>query len=717
MKFNKATFKNFRLLRDLELDFSSDPEKTLTVIRAENETGKTTVLNALQWVLFGEEGLPHRGVGYRIHPIDWDFRTSREVDIEVSLQFEHTYARSHDGTDSDQSAESYWARRAATVTVRGPEDWSLPHDESFELLKHGDGGYVKVEPAELRLKQMLGSNVKDLFFTDGDRALSFISSEARVGEKRKLVQKAIRDMLGFELLDSAREHVKKAMSQSRGQVKEFPGSEALAQINEIIDQAQEKDTEAAKRLGEIESELAGLAADISTAREKIDRALEKGNREELSKQEKGLEQQLAAARQRKTDLVREHSGLFRSDSLGQLFLKDHIENTRKMLDDLKRKGRIPRTAIPILEERLEMGECICGESLGHDSEEASRRCKHIEDLISEQKAGSETDDRLTELRLLANNISEQLSAKDSDWSRQVKALIARRSASDKEISRLEAEVKALEARVDALNDQDISAQKTLLSTYQETRERLVKEQSVLQHDRTRLAQVLVQRESDLRDLTRKKKQYGELQARLTATQDILDVLVASYKGIEEVELPRVSKIMNDYFLTMIEGDPKSSIIRKAEVTPDYDITVYGPSNSRLDTDVDLNGASKRALTLSFVLALAEVSGFEAPNVIDTPLGTISGTIKRNVLQTTVKHSTQLVLLLTRAEIRDCENIIDHFAGKVYTLTSSAHFPRQLRYDPKAPYFKAFRCECNHRQYCHACERTMDSEDPLLSRRK
>lgn len=52
MKLVRAEFENFRLLRHLELDFSTDGAKPLTVIRAENESGKTTILNALQWALY-----------------------------------------------------------------------------------------------------------------------------------------------------------------------------------------------------------------------------------------------------------------------------------------------------------------------------------------------------------------------------------------------------------------------------------------------------------------------------------------------------------------------------------------------------------------------------------------------------------------------------------------------------------------------------------------
>ena len=50
MKLIAAHFENFRLLHNLALEFSADPTRKLTVIRAENETGKTTILHGLKWI-------------------------------------------------------------------------------------------------------------------------------------------------------------------------------------------------------------------------------------------------------------------------------------------------------------------------------------------------------------------------------------------------------------------------------------------------------------------------------------------------------------------------------------------------------------------------------------------------------------------------------------------------------------------------------------------
>ena len=47
MRFRRARIRNFKLLRSVDVPFSTDAERTLTVIRAENESGKTSLLSAL----------------------------------------------------------------------------------------------------------------------------------------------------------------------------------------------------------------------------------------------------------------------------------------------------------------------------------------------------------------------------------------------------------------------------------------------------------------------------------------------------------------------------------------------------------------------------------------------------------------------------------------------------------------------------------------------
>ena len=58
MKLESAHITNFKLLEDVSLQFSSDLARPLTVVRAENGSGKTSILYALRWAMYGENEIP-----------------------------------------------------------------------------------------------------------------------------------------------------------------------------------------------------------------------------------------------------------------------------------------------------------------------------------------------------------------------------------------------------------------------------------------------------------------------------------------------------------------------------------------------------------------------------------------------------------------------------------------------------------------------------------
>ena len=125
MKLIRAKFQNFRLLRDLRLDFSTSDDKKLTVIRASNESGKTTILNALQWALYGDDALPNKGRGHRLFPIDMDVPDGRAIPISVQVDFE----------EMTSGKNLYRLIRSVEETTEGHRQ--NPKVELFKLMETG----------------------------------------------------------------------------------------------------------------------------------------------------------------------------------------------------------------------------------------------------------------------------------------------------------------------------------------------------------------------------------------------------------------------------------------------------------------------------------------------------------------------------------------------------------------------------------------------------
>ena len=118
--------------------------------------------------------------------------------------------------------------------------------------------------------------------------------------------------------------------------------------------------------------------------------------------------------------------------------------------------------------------------------------------------------------------------------------------------------------------------------------------------------------------------------------------------------------------------------------------------------------------MSFILALTKVSEVTAPNIVDTPLGMMSGYVKNSVLSTAINNASQLILFLTRAEISGCESLIEEYAGKIFTLTNHAHYPKILINNPGTGMSKVERCECGYLGNCELCDRRDFSEQDLMN---
>jgi DNA sulfur modification protein DndD len=251
------------------------------------------------------------------------------------------------------------------------------------------------------------------------------------------------------------------------------------------------------------------------------------------------------------------------------------------------------------------------------------------------------------------------------------------------------------------------------------------EQATKQAQDAALAEADIIRHSDSKNkvdrererLLKSQRQLSRQRANERAATDLLTVLTGTIGVLKGEKLSAVSEEMNRLFLDMIVADPdQNAIIQKAEVTPDYDIVVTGSRGLRLDPDVDLNGASRRALTIAFILALIKVSETAAPNIIDTPLGMTAGQVKRSIVEAAVRESTQLVLLLTRDEIHRIEDLLDIYIGSICTFSNTAHYPLQLVNAPPFDDQRVMVCPCSHRQYCMTCERLHDATEGMLSPR-
>ena len=706
MKIIRAEFENFRLLRNLKLDFSTDTAKKLTVIRAENETGKTTILNGLQWALYGDNALPGKRQDYRLHPIDWDESDGNRIPISVQVEFEITKFGGPSGRL--ETRQRYLIIRSTVETLNG-DKWK--HDLStVKLFELTDIGSVPINQPKFLIDDELPPELREVFFTDGDRALSFIEAAVAARTKRDRVEKAIRSLLGLGVIEDALGHVNKSASEINKVAKNVGTDKELIQIVTRLEQIDEESADLELKRDDAKTQFSRFDEKLGEIQNLIDDALVKGDREELKREIEQTESQLKQTKDQWKTASKEHSNLFRSLSLSRDLLAPVLQKSLGALDKLHDQGKIPNETIPVLEERLHGATCICGESLDPRADDGKRRRDHIQCLIDESQKADELQRIITELYFGSQPLQPDRVTGDEPWLAKYAKVFKLRDEQEDRLIELSKKHKALEVKLDDIPDTDIQGLRATMRDYREQRDRFNANQVRCETQLEALQKERRSRSATRNNLLRQQRAGVRILAQLEVTQDVKQVLENSYNRITNEELAKVSRLMNTIFLEMIGADPEqNAIIQKAEISRDFDILVYGPNNRALNPDRDLNGASRRALTLAFILALTKVSEVEAPNVIDTPLGMMSGYVKRSVLRTAIRESSQLILFLTRSEIADCEEILDVEAGRVITLTNPAHYPRMLINDPQVKERTVLRCECDHHRECTLCQRRMDLE--------
>lgn len=687
MRLVKARFEGFRLLNGVEIEFSLDPDRNITVIRAANESGKTTLLTALQWCLFGEEALPS---GYS--PQSMDLKKGQLSETVGEVIYEVT---------SKGVTKKFKLIRSLAEQV-GASVRSKSTTQLYELLPTGA---KEIPNVDAHLAVHMPSDLREVFFTDGDRAMSFIEG-LRTDQQRR-VKKAIEQLMGLPMLEEAVDHVKKVERDVRAKADAATSNDEIKRTRAELEALETTIPDLENRLKTNADEIANLNGLYAQADRDLQEALKRGNREEIAAELKRVQRERQASENRIRSAENRQATLLTGQSFAREMLGEKLRAAGRLLDDLRKKGAIPNKTIPILEDRLQHTDCICGESLDTHSADGMRRRQHIEALIEENRDADALKAKVSDLYYEGKELFGNAPA---TWIIDYTAAFSDRNTEQRTYEELGQAEANLEAKLDKVKDDNVQQARDMRDTYRRQLDEKIPQAGRLDLQIRQQREHRVVLEKRFQTLSAREEKGRRFTCELTAARDMRGVVERALEVLKTREVHSVSLKMNEYFLQMIGAHPDNALIQRAEITPEFRIAVHGRNERALDPSIDLNGASRRALTIAFILALTEVSGVEAPNVIDTPLGMMSGFVKTEVVRVASNASAQLILFLTHDEINGCEAILDARAGKVTTITNPLHYPRILKNDPGTTAAEAIQCQCDHRTVCRVCDRYPSAAD-------
>lgn len=640
MRIKKIRLKNYRQHKDLQITFDKKNECDLYVFIGLNGIGKTNLLNAINWCLYGDE--PHLSNESQQHPIlnsgvlSLKDNETHDVAVELSVETEdhkpltffreRKYKISNDNTGRiDQDSEIF--------------EVSIPDKKSNTKFLQGDD-------ANNIVNRFVPKNIREYFLFDGERLDNYFKDVT--GKK---IQNAISGISQIDLLISLENRLKNISSHYRKEIgKNNPDldtirkeleekKEALENLNVEYDEAKRQKNEAKSRLDELEKILKGIP-DISELETQRNRCINS---------KKDIEQLI----ERKIREREKH--IF--ESFIKISLYDAIKNTREIIKTKTTKGEIPVVEDKdLVKDIAEKGFCkLCGRKLDDEAK------KWVEKLLDQYKISSSVSNELIKMQIPLNQMMEQI---DHYKTRETEL--------EEEISHYDSELKEANKKITDIN--------TDLETYDsEEVARLQKERHSFEialdnlSKRTYSLEVQIKNTED--EIEKKTLQFEKegkkLQKiannmkRLKFCEDAIKVTQKSKDQILDEIREKIEEETNRQFFDLIW---KKETFKEIKITSDYEILLY--SKDGIPMLGSVGKAESELLALAFTLGLHNISGFEAPIIIDTPVARISGDQRVAFGKTLVKISKekQIILLFTPDEYTDnIREIIEPNASTKFTF--------------------------------------------------
>ena len=744
LRLRRIEIENFAAFDTIVIEPATDPERPLTVLRAENGSGKTTFLRALRWGMYGEKGLPGEQNRFSLHPAWWQ-PDDEGIKTQVCIEFETDGSTRHSAQGNPTTTAYQLVRSVRTIgkpSARDDEaDFKRINEQTRLMAKNSDGTWEPHDAGvDLVVEELLPWGLHDFFVMDADEVADFVGgSENKIMRRRDVIDKttkAVNNLLGIDIFKDASDRVEATARAFGAQATKAIGDTDLNALQAELDLLRAERKELTEKISdqraqktELEDRLRRRKDDLETELKDIGAA--EGLRDRLVDNRRRSER---AVKQRKTALGALAGELASIDLLAAL-ARDEISAAYEILKPLYESGDIPLKHLNYVRDLLKSGTCVCGQDL---SEDGSHR-RQVEERIAESTKKEKRADFLGHLHDAAKSLTAH--AEGTSWDDRSTQHSSDLAYFDKELSDLELEKLDIDTKLESLDEDKIQVIRDEINTLETQIDNLNRDLGIHESELPRHTETdpIVSLQKQINQRQRNERAAADKRAAETMAQLVGQVLDRAYATIRAEQVHELSQRMNRLFAQMaanVSDDDFEEIQRNkatlkmiAEVglrpvdhePEDYEIYALN-SRGRTMPPTEINGASRRVLALSFVLALCIESRTHAPLIADSLLNFMSGAVRRNTLKTTSENSSQPILLLTGADLeaRSEVDTAEQYAGATYTLTGqwdaidAGQGGDVVNWTEQRPV--ALVCSCGPRQYCNVCERTGQSGSPGWSKR-
>ena len=744
LQVRRIEIENFVCFERLILEPSTDPEQPLTVVRAENGSGKTTLLRAIRWAMYSEKGLPGVSSRYSLHPVWW--RPDEDgIKTRVSIEFETDGSTRHHAEGGGRTV--YQLVRSVT-TISQPTSSDDEPDfhrigESEQLMvKDGDGMWGRYPGGtSVVIEELLPWGLRDFFVMDADEATDFVGGGENKPMSRQAVEEkttaAVHSLLGIDVFRKALARVEAAEQAFGKAATDAIGDADLDKMQRDLDRSRQNHADLEETLLEERAQSGDIQDRLEQRRDDLETELKGiGAKGELEKRLAGNRDREKRLKKDRANTVSLLGSLIQDSDLYSVLCISDIRKAYEWLKPLYERGQIPVRHLTFVRDLLERGTCVCGEDLASDG----RHRLHVEERIVESAAQEDRANYLGQLyettkSLLAISIGE-----DDSWIKRRRELTGQLTDTEDELSVVGLDMREIAKKLDEVDDEKIQVLRDEIGALTTQADNFGRNITLHETELSSLASTISSLHKTILGRQRTERVAADKRAAENMALLVRDVLESAYERIQEEQVTELSDRMNRLFAQMaanvsdedfdVGQGNKATLrmiaevgLRPVEARPER-FEIFALNNRRRAMPpIEINGASRRVLALSFVLALCRESRTEAPFIADSLLNFMSGAVRRNTLQVTANNASQPIFLLTGADLEGQSEleIVREMAGMTYTLTGQwdaieAGSGGDVVYRT-ADKPIALLCRCGPREWCAVCERLGQANRPGWAKRE
>lgn len=665
MKFLNLELENWTSYKGSghSVDFATTPGSQITVLSAKNGVGKTSILKAFSFVLYGSVNSTIARSTERLRLEDFPSRTALETGAEVLTSVALTF---------EYQGVEWLLKRQFTAKQGQNVNLLVLGQVQTSLIQVGKGSGISTERIEDFINDnILNQKVSHFYFFDGVLLEEIQSQLTRKDEiSRKLVMTSVENALGLRFLDHLNLNLRTCLAKVDS---EIAGVQKAARLNEGLlskintDQealdAHQKDIDGIKVLRDghmkkrDEHDARLLSLDPSTKEKAIER-----NR--LEEELKGLQIEADKA----IDAIRrEGERAWLSPLASQL---QALYNSQEAEAEANRATRTKqaelRVKIASLEASLSAKACsLCGHAHGQaEIDGIKSQVQKLRDELASLPSDSGFDESLSFKIGRANADGQRIDV--------VRQTVAAHDAILVKIATAKRRIGKIGDELGDVNENiDVSWEEAQRAEAQANVEKCETSIDEISGKMDVLRNALAGNRAKLTDNDSVSKKDQDTRKLLDT---ICGAIEASFERFRDEMRAQVQEKATEY-LSVLTSEPE--IYGSVEISSDYQIRIKSPQGKVLQIS---NAGHKQILTTAFVSAMAAVSTEKTPFVMDTALSHLDNENSRQMLEWAKYVDQQVILLVTPKELpqKVAKEVLGTAIGRNYEIEKIGDEESQIK---------------------------------------